>query len=155
MNVYVRLSQHVMSAQDTGSFLSMSFASVLVQVKRSFDDFMKAQKLSIENTKVNRKSKCGILPYVFNFEEFAKTAESIFKTHRRPDIEKWYIILLNKMFEMIPIHASEHHKTPQEVIKMGKYQAPLINLSRPAATEVQLNSALRLFSAHIGEIDQR
>jgi hypothetical protein len=68
MYVLVRLSQHVMSAQDTGSFLSMSFASALVQVKRNFDRFMQAQLKSIEDTKVNRKSKCGLLPYVANFE---------------------------------------------------------------------------------------
>jgi len=68
MYVLVRLSQHVMSAQDTGSFLSMSFASALVQVKRNFDRFMQAQLKSIEETKVNRKSKCGLLPYVANFE---------------------------------------------------------------------------------------
>ena len=68
MYVLVRLSQHVMSAQDTGSFLSMSFASALVQVKRNFDRFMQAQLKSVEETKVNRKSKCGLLPYVANFE---------------------------------------------------------------------------------------
>ena len=68
MYVLVRLSQHVMSAQDTGSFLSMSFASALVQVKRNFDRFMQAQLKSIEETKVNRKSKCGILPFVTNIE---------------------------------------------------------------------------------------
>jgi len=68
MYVLVRLSQHVMSAQDTGSFLSMSFASALVQVKRNFDRFMQAQVRSIEETRPNRKSKCGILPFVDNFE---------------------------------------------------------------------------------------
>lgn len=42
-----------MSANDTGSFLSMTFASALVQVKRSFDRFMQSQLKSIEDTKVN------------------------------------------------------------------------------------------------------
>lgn len=40
----VRLSQHVMSAQDTGSFLSMTFANALVQAKRNFDRFMVKKK---------------------------------------------------------------------------------------------------------------
>lgn len=68
MYVLVRLSQHVMSAQDTGSFLSMSFASALVQVKRNFDRFMQAQLRSIEEIRPNRKGTCGILPFVENFE---------------------------------------------------------------------------------------
>nr|CAD7442489.1 unnamed protein product [Timema bartmani] len=122
MSVLVRLSQHVMSAQDTGSFLSMSFASALVQVKRSFDRYMQAQLRSIEESKANRKGKCGILPYVANFEDFARTAESIFKnTERRNDLDKWYTKLMGAMFEAIPRNAAEHHKTPEEVVKMENF----------------------------------
>ncbi|XP_015592051.1 exocyst complex component 1 [Cephus cinctus] len=123
MFVLVRLSQHVMSAQDTGSFLSMTFASALVQVKRSFDKFMQAQLQSIlRDTKVNRRNKCGILPYVENFENFARTAEKIFKnSDRKIDLEKWYTKLVSAMFEAIVIHSAEHHKTPQEVIKMENF----------------------------------
>lgn len=122
MYVLVRLSQHVMSAQDTGSFLSMTFASSLVQAKRSFDKFMQIQQQSIiKDTKVNRRNKCGILPYVENFESFARTAENIFKnSDRKIDLEKWYTKLISTMFEAIVIHSTEHHKTPPEVIKMGK-----------------------------------
>lgn len=68
MHALVRLSQHVMSAQDTGSFLSMSFASALVQSKRHFDRFMLAQLRSVEEARANRRSKCGILPFVANLE---------------------------------------------------------------------------------------
>lgn len=41
---------------------------LLVQVKRSYDRYMQAQYKSIQDAKVNRKSKCGILPFVANFE---------------------------------------------------------------------------------------
>ncbi|XP_046744166.1 exocyst complex component 1 [Diprion similis] len=121
--VLVRLSQHVMSAQDTGSFLSMTFASALVQVKRSFDKFMQAQLQSIlRDTKVNRRAKCGILPYVENLQPFARTAERIFKnSDRKVDLEKWYTKLIEAMFEAIVIHSGEHHKTPPEVIKMENF----------------------------------
>lgn len=121
MYVLVRLSQHVMSAQDTGSFLSVAFASALVHIKRAFDKFMQTQLQSILcDTKINRKHKCGILPYVKNFEPFAKTAEKIFKnSERKVDLEKWYTKLICTMFEAISRHSAEHHKTPQEVIKMG------------------------------------
>ncbi|KAI4485021.1 hypothetical protein M0802_012849 [Mischocyttarus mexicanus] len=123
MYVLVRLSQHVMSAQDTGSFLSMTFASALIQVKRAFDKFMQAQQQSIlTDTKVNRRHKCGILPYVANFGLFAKTAEKIFKySDRKVDLEKWYTKLVGTIFEAIVIHSKEHHKTPPEVIKMENF----------------------------------
>ncbi|XP_043794167.1 exocyst complex component 1 isoform X1 [Apis laboriosa] len=123
MYVLVRLSQHVMSAQDIGSFLSMTFASALIQVKRAFDKFMQTQLQSILcDTKVNRRNKCGILPYVENFESFARTAEKIFKnSDRKIDLEKWYTKLVSTMFDAIVIHSREHHKTPQEVIKMENF----------------------------------
>ncbi|XP_033220438.1 exocyst complex component 1 [Belonocnema kinseyi] len=123
MYVLVRLSQHVMSAQDTGSFLSMTFASALVQVKRAFDKFMQVQQQSIlRDTKVNRKNKCGILPYVENFDPFARITENIFRnSDRKVDLEKWYTKLIGTMFEAIIVHSVQHHKTPQEVIKMENF----------------------------------
>ena len=130
MYVLVRLSQHVMSAQDTGSFLSMTFASALVQVKRAFDKFMQVQQQSIlRDTKVNRKHKCGILPYVENFRPFARITENIFRnSDRKVDLEKWYTKLIGTMFEAIIVHSVQHHKTPQEVIKMGVLNILLVNL---------------------------
>ena len=40
MYMLVRTSQHVTNTQDSGSFLSVTFASSLVKVKRSFDKFI-------------------------------------------------------------------------------------------------------------------
>lgn len=122
MYVLVRLSQHVMSAQDTGSYLSMTFANVLVQAKRNFDKFMLLQVKSIEETKVSKKSKCGILSFVANFEKFARQAESIFKTsERRTDLDKWYSKLMKIMFDEVIKISTEHQKTPQEVIQMENF----------------------------------
>ncbi|XP_043646692.1 exocyst complex component 1 [Drosophila teissieri] len=119
--VFVRLTQHVMSAQDTHSFLSMTFASALVQVKRSFDRFMQNQLLSIREAKLHKRSK-AILPYVENFENFAQTAEGIFrKSDRRTDMEKWYLQLVNAIFEGIQLHSQEHPKTPVQVVRMENY----------------------------------
>lgn len=121
MYVLERLTQHVMSAQDTHSFLSMTFASVLVQVKRNFDRFMQQQLQSIRDAKVPKRSKCGILPYVENFEYFSQTSENFFrKSTRRTDMEK-YIQLICAIFEGINIHAKEHPKTPAHVVRMENY----------------------------------
>lgn len=120
--VLVRLTQHVMSAQDAQSFLSMTFASALIHVKRNFDKFMNLQLQSIQEAKVPKRSKCGLLPYVENFEEFAVTAEVIFKkTERRNDLDKWYLKLVEAIFEYIPVNAMDHAKTPHQVVKMENY----------------------------------
>ncbi|XP_045608376.1 exocyst complex component 1 isoform X2 [Procambarus clarkii] len=119
--IYVRLSEHVLTAEDTGSFLSTTFGSCLVQAKRNFDRFMNSQIQSIQECRIARK-KCGIIPFITNFEEFAKTAESVFKkSDRRADLDKWYIRLVLAMFEYIPRVAIEHQRTPPEVIKMENY----------------------------------
>jgi hypothetical protein len=39
MNALVRLSKHVLSAQDTGSFLAISLGTVLVQVRIRLKDY--------------------------------------------------------------------------------------------------------------------
>lgn len=145
--VLVRLTQHVMSAQDAHSFLSMTFGSALIHVKRSFDKFMHLQLSSISDAKVPKRSKCGLLPYVENFEEFAKTSESIFKkTQRRTDLDKWYIKLVQTMFEHIPIHAQEHPKTPHQVINMENFHhmhSLLKQLKVPCLEEMQKEAKVR------------
>lgn len=155
MYVLVRLTQHVMSAQDAQSFLSMTFASALIQVKRNFDKFMNMQLQSINESKVPRRSKCGLLPYVQNFEEFSNSAENIFrKTERRTDLDKWYVQLVNAIFDHIPIHASEHNKTPDQVVRMENFhhmQSLLAQLKVPVLDEqkkmakIKYNEALRAY----------
>lgn len=68
MSVLVRLGRHVMSANDTGSFLSMTYGSALVHVKRNYDKLMHAHLKSIQDVRIGKKTKCGILPFVANFE---------------------------------------------------------------------------------------
>lgn len=127
----MRLNQHVMSAQDAHSFLSMTFASSLVQVKRNFDKFMNLQLQSIQEAKIPRRSKCGLLVYVENFEEFATTAESIFrKSERRTDLDKWYVKLVEYIFQYIPQHAMDHPKTPNQVVKMENFHHMHSQLAR-------------------------
>jgi hypothetical protein len=53
-------------------------------------------------------------------QDFARTAEGIFRnSDRRTDLDKWYKIIMLAMFEAIPRIASEHTKTPSQVVKMG------------------------------------
>lgn len=89
-----------MTAQDAQSFLSMTYASVLIQVKRNFDKFMQLQLQSIKEAKVPKRTKCGLLCFVENFEEFATLIEGIFrKSERRTDLDKWYVRLVEAIFQ--------------------------------------------------------
>ncbi|XP_075160765.1 exocyst complex component Sec3 [Haematobia irritans] len=148
--VLARLTKHVMPAQDTHSFLSMTFASVLVQVKRNFDRFMQQQLQSIRDAKLPKRSKCGILPYVENFEYFSKTTEDFFqKPTKRTDMEK-YIQLINAIFEGINTNAKEHPKTPLYVIRMENYHhmhSLLALLKIPGLDELKKEAKARYMEA--------
>lgn len=120
-----------MTAQDSQSFLSMTYASALVQVKRNFDKFMQLQLQSIEEAKVPKRSKCGLLCYVENFEEFATLTEKIFKkSERRTDLDKWYVRLVEAIFNGINQLSVEHPKTPSQVVKMENYHHMHSQLAR-------------------------
>jgi len=122
LHALVRLSRHVLSAQDTGSFLAITFGTALVQIKRNFDRFMQAQLRSVEEGRPPKRQKCGILPFVSNFESFASATESIFKgSERRSDLEKWYATLVTAMVNSVARISREHGKTPAEVIKMENF----------------------------------
>lgn len=131
MSMLVRMSQHVIHAQDAGSFLSKVFASSLVQIKRNFDRFIKTQINSIEDYKVSKKSKCGIVSFVVHFEEFAHQAEAIFQgSNRRADLEKAYAKLIRAIFDQLRRVAMEHQKTPSDVVLMENYHHLYATLSQ-------------------------
>uniref|UniRef100_A0A452TQE7 Exocyst complex component 1 n=1 Tax=Ursus maritimus TaxID=29073 RepID=A0A452TQE7_URSMA len=69
----VKMSHHVWTAQnvDPASFLSTTLGNVLVTVKRNFDKCISNQIRQMEEVKISKKSKVGILPFVAEFEEFA------------------------------------------------------------------------------------
>lgn len=70
--------------------------------------------------KVPRGGKCGILPCVSVFEEFAGRAESIVMgTERRAELDKAYQQIIDALFKTVERAAVGHPKTPADVIKFG------------------------------------
>ncbi|XP_074605508.1 exocyst complex component Sec3 [Brevipalpus obovatus] len=123
MYLLARLTQHVLSTQDAGSFLAKTYGTILIQVKRNFDKFMQAQRTSIEESKVPKKQKCGVFSFIKGFEQFSKQAESVFRgiSARRTDIDRWYTSLMQTMFETVDRLSLEHPKTPSEIIRLENY----------------------------------
>uniref|UniRef100_A0A8C6MHR0 Exocyst complex component 1 n=1 Tax=Nothobranchius furzeri TaxID=105023 RepID=A0A8C6MHR0_NOTFU len=97
----VKMSHHVWTAEnvDPASFLSTTLGNVLVTVKRNFDKCISGQIRQMEEVKISKKSKVGILPFVTGFEEFAELAETIFRNaERRGDLDKAYVKLIRAHF---------------------------------------------------------
>ena len=100
----------------------------------------KGQLRAIEEMKVPRKGRCGILECVHNFEVklfvtfiplhltvhslkmFANKAEVIAsEVNRRLELDTNYKLLIKAVFEAIERIALSHYKTPPHVIRFGMY----------------------------------
>lgn len=125
MYLLVRLTQHVMSAQDTGSFLVKVYGKILILVKRNFDSYMEAQQKAIVEAKIPKRVKCGVFSFISKFESLAKQIELIFRAAgtRRADIDRWYGSLVRSMFDSIDRLSNEHPKTPSEMVRIENYHA--------------------------------
>ncbi|XP_075278079.1 exocyst complex component 1 isoform X4 [Opisthocomus hoazin] len=129
----VKMSHHVWTAQnvDPASFLSTTLGNVLVTVKRNFDKCISNQMKQMDEVKISKKSKVGILPFVAEFEEFAALAESIFKNaERRGDLDKAYTKLIRAVFVSVEKVANESQKTPRDVVMMENFHHIFATLSR-------------------------
>lgn len=77
--------------------------------------------------KVPRTGKCGILPCVNVFDEFASRSESIVMgTERRAELDKAYQQIIDALFKTVERAAVGHPKTPPDVIKFGTTLPTLI-----------------------------
>ena len=155
MYLMVRLTQHVLSAQDTGSFLVKIYGKILILVKRNFDAFLEAQKRSIEEAKVPKRPKCGVFSFIKKFEGLARQAELIFRTAgaRRTDIDRWYTILVRSMFDAIERLSTEHHKTPAEMVRIENYHAlhDVLRGLKIACLEHEKNEAKQRYNEAVKE----
>ncbi|KAK3516491.1 hypothetical protein QTP70_019877 [Hemibagrus guttatus] len=129
----VKMSHHVWTAEnvDPASFLSTTLGNVLVTVKRNFDKCISGQIRQMEEVKISKKSKVGILPFVTGFEEFAELAETIFRNaERRGDLDKAYVKLIRAVFLNVEKVANESQKTPRDVVMMENFHHIFSTLSR-------------------------
>uniref|UniRef100_A0A671TV92 Exocyst complex component 1 n=1 Tax=Sparus aurata TaxID=8175 RepID=A0A671TV92_SPAAU len=129
----VKMSHHVWTAEnvDPASYLSTTLGNVLVTVKRNFDKCISGQIRQMEEVKISKKSKVGILPFVTNFEEFAELAETIFRNaERRGDLDKAYVKLIRAVFMNVEKVANESQKTPRDVVMMENFHHIFSTLSR-------------------------
>ncbi len=84
--------------------------------------YLKEEKVKlIQESKISKGSRCGILPCVKYFEEFAERSERIVMgTDRRTELDKAYVSLVDAVFKAVEHLAHEHPRTPSDVIKFGE-----------------------------------
>ncbi|XP_041114282.1 exocyst complex component 1-like isoform X4 [Polyodon spathula] len=129
----VKMSHHVWTAEnvDPGSYLSTTLGNVLVTVKRNFDKCISTQIKQMEEVKISKKSKVGILPFVTGIEQFAELAETIFRNaERRGDLDKAYVKLIRAVYFNVEKVANESQKTPRDVVMMENFHHIFSTLSR-------------------------
>ncbi|XP_040274771.1 exocyst complex component 1 isoform X8 [Bufo bufo] len=150
----VKMSYHVWTAEnvDSASFLSTTLGNVLVTVKRNFDKCITNQIKQMEDVKISKKSKVGILPFVSGFEEFAELAESIFRSaERRGDLDKAYTKLIRAVFLNVEKVANESQKTPRDVVMMENFHHIFATLSRLkiSCLEAEKREAKQKYNDHL------
>ncbi|XP_077075890.1 exocyst complex component 1 isoform X3 [Siphateles boraxobius] len=150
----VKMSHHVWTAEnvDPASYLSTTLGNVLVTVKRNFDKCISGQIRQMEEVKISKKSKVGILPFVTGFEEFAKLAEAIFRNaERRGDLDKAYIKLIRAVFHNVEKVSNESQKTPRDVVMMENFHHIFSTLSslKISCLEAERKEAKQKYTEHL------
>uniref|UniRef100_A0A673VZH3 Exocyst complex component 1 n=1 Tax=Salmo trutta TaxID=8032 RepID=A0A673VZH3_SALTR len=150
----VKMSHHVWTAQnvDPTSYLSTTLGNVLVTVKRNFDKCISGQIRQMEEVKISKKSKVGILPFVTGFEEFAELAETIFRNaERRGDLDKAYVKLIRAVFMNVEKVANESQKTPRDVVMMENFHHIFSTQSRLkiSCLETERREAKHKYTDHL------
>uniref|UniRef100_A0A8C9S6C2 Exocyst complex component 1 n=1 Tax=Scleropages formosus TaxID=113540 RepID=A0A8C9S6C2_SCLFO len=150
----VKMSHHVWTAEnvDPASYLSTTLGNVLVTVKRNFDKCISTQIKQMEEVKISKKSKVGILPFVTGFEEFAELAETIFRNaERRGDLDKAYVKLIRAVYMNVEKVASESQKTPRDVVMMENFHHIFSTLSRLkiSCLEAERREAKQKYTEHL------
>lgn len=78
----------------------MRFPSVFFFATSSIFLRQKYKTSAVRQAHLSKSKKCGILPFVIDFEDFAELAEGIFRdTVRRNDLEKAYKGLTEAVFD--------------------------------------------------------
>ncbi|KAM6132803.1 exocyst complex component 1 isoform 4-T7 [Pterocles gutturalis] len=129
---------------------NMSASDLDVADRTKFDK--SNQMKQMDEVKISKKSKVGILPFVAEFEEFAALAESIFKNaERRGDLDKAYIKLIRAVFVSVEKVANESQKTPRDVVMMENFHHIFATLSRLkiSCLEAEKKEAKQKYTDHL------
>jgi len=108
--------------QSDGSFLTKILGRSLVEVKRNFDSFVENKIRTYREWVLPHGKKCGILPFVHDYENFLELSENIFRdSTRRSNIDKAYKDIMQAVLASIEAVAQQSDKTPSSVVEFQNY----------------------------------
>jgi hypothetical protein len=114
-----------MLSQEGGqfSYLDHCLTSSMVTLKTQFVKLVGSKEKAIKESKVPRKSgKCGVIPAVKDFGQFAEKCERIVMgSDKRMDLDNAYKKLISALFDTIDKLSEEHPKTPRSVVLLENY----------------------------------
>ncbi|XP_058845185.1 exocyst complex component 1-like isoform X1 [Acipenser ruthenus] len=122
--VLKRTSQHLAINQNTpcASFLNAVLNHTLQLGKRNFQQCIEILYQEIENAKLPKKVKIGILPFVTRLKDFVTLAENVLEnTEGRGDVDKAYNKLFYAAFNSIENMALQTLKMPLNVVMMVNF----------------------------------
>ncbi|MBN3294803.1 EXOC1 protein, partial [Polypterus senegalus] len=84
--------------------------------------FQEAQRKDIENAKIAKKAKVGVLPFVSRLQEFLILTENVFRNAEEPrDLNDAYCKLITATFNTIENLSSQSLKTPSQVVMIENF----------------------------------
>uniref|UniRef100_A0A915CXN2 Exocyst complex component Sec3 PIP2-binding N-terminal domain-containing protein n=1 Tax=Ditylenchus dipsaci TaxID=166011 RepID=A0A915CXN2_9BILA len=119
ISMFVVLTKRIHTYQDTGSYFSVLYGSILVGIKRLFDDQMKVTESSLANVKINKRNRVGILDTIQRFKALVRASDVLFaQSERRNDLDKWHEKLADAVIQGIDAAAeSPNSKYPPAVVR--------------------------------------
>uniref|UniRef100_A0A8C4SIB0 Exocyst complex component 1-like n=1 Tax=Erpetoichthys calabaricus TaxID=27687 RepID=A0A8C4SIB0_ERPCA len=124
LHVLLRISQHVNKIQKnpSASFFCKVLRICLLQAKHNFHQLTEAQRKDIENAKIAKKAKVGVLPFVSRLQEFLILTENVFRNAEEPrDLNDAYCKLITATFNTIENLSSQSLKTPSQVVMIENF----------------------------------
>ncbi|CAI5454116.1 unnamed protein product [Caenorhabditis angaria] len=142
--LFVIISKKVLVPQDPGTYFSITFGSLVVLIKRQFDNFISLECQQYSEVRITKRT---------HFRHLSKRAETIFvNTERRTDLEKAYYHLCRAICDGIQrAAANPNSKSPPSVVKFENFHQLYLTLSelKIVCLDQQRKDAKALKEEHI------
>ncbi|KAI1710586.1 exocyst complex component sec3 domain-containing protein [Ditylenchus destructor] len=120
ISMFVVLTKRLNAYQDTSSYFSVLYGSILVGIKRLFDDQMKAMEMTLSHIRIPKRTRVGILETISRFKSWVHASDVIFaQSERRGDLDRWIEKLTDAVIQGINMAAeSPNSKYPPPVVRL-------------------------------------
>lgn len=111
------------AAEGEARWARAALAGAAVAAKRQADRGVAERAAALDEAArvAQRRAKCGVLPFLRDFEALSSNCERIFAGGRRVDLERWYGALARAMLACIA--RATHPRTPRAVLLLENYHA--------------------------------